>query len=117
MRDDFKIYFYGGAFNPLTLTHQKIYDVYHNNMLDGRNRYYDKRIKVSTIFNYISKGSNGSYVLNMEHVHCTSFANTKVEGSLAVLDRGQSLVVSGVVSEWNEANGTLELKNCEISDK
>lgn len=26
MRDDFKIYFYGGAFNPLTLTHQKIID-------------------------------------------------------------------------------------------
>lgn len=100
-----------------TITHQKLYDVYHNNMLDGRNRYYGKSIKVSTVFNYISQGTNGSYILNMEHVYCTSFASNKVVGSLADLDRGQSITISGTVNDWNETNSSLELKNCEITNK
>ena len=99
------------------LTSQKIYDVYHNNMLDGRNKYYGKKIKVSTVFNHISKGINNSYVLNMSHIYCTSFLNIKVQNSLADLDRGQSLVVSGIVNEWNEEKSTLELRSCEIVNK
>ena len=53
----------------------------------------------------------------MEHVYCTSFASNKVVGSLADLDRGQSITISGTVNDWNETNSSLELKNCEITNK
>lgn len=99
------------------LTSQKIYDVYHNNMLDGRNKYYGKKIKVSSTFSHITKGINNNYVLNMSYIYCTSYVSIKVQNSLADLDRGQSLIVSGIVNEWNEENSTLELRSCEIIKK